>query len=401
YSSEPFETGVDQDTLLDLARKLNTIPDDLTPHSKLKRLLAKRLEAVETGEGIDWANAEALAFASLVTQGEPIRLSGEDSGRGTFSQRHCVMFDRTTGQAHVPLNHLSPDQAEFKVYNSLLSEEGVLGFEYGYSLIQPQGLVIWEAQFGDFANTAQSIIDLYIVSGEAKWRRLSGLVMLLPHGLEGLGPEHSSARLERYLQLCAHENIQVCNLTTPAQYFHRLRRQALSKFRKPLIIMTPKSLLRHPRAVSSLAELSTGHFQDVLDDPLAPQSAKQIVFCNGKIFYDLLQRRETLGTKDVAIIRLEQFYPFPESLLTNILTAYPRAEKYSWVQEEPENMGGWQFVRPRLESIIGEPLHYIGREPAASPATGFANIYRQEQAAIVDAAIGPLPAKPGEGQTAS
>ena len=243
YSPDPFETGVQQDRLQELGHKLNTLPEDLTPHPKLRRLLEKRLESVETGEGIDWANAESLAFASLLLERHPIRLSGEDSARGTFSQRHCVVYDKQTERPYIPLNHLSPDQARFQVYNSMLSEEAVLGFEYGYSITQPRGLVLWEAQFGDFANTAQTIIDLYIVSGEAKWQRLSGLVMLLPHGLEGLGPEHSSARLERYLQLCADDNIQVCNLTTPVQYFHRLRRQALSQFRKPLILMTPEKFI--------------------------------------------------------------------------------------------------------------------------------------------------------------
>ena len=391
YSHESFETGVEQEKLIELARKLQALPPDFSPHSKLKRLLAKRLEAIETGEGIDWANAEALAFASLVIEKAPIRLSGEDSGRGTFSQRHCTIFDKKSEALYIPLNHLSPEQAEFQVYNSMLSEEAVLGFEYGYSLAQPQGLVLWEAQFGDFANTAQSIIDLYIVSGESKWRRLSGLVMLLPHGLEGLGPEHSSARLERYLQLCADENIQVCNLTTPAQYFHRLRRQALTNSRKPLIIMTPKSLLRHPLAVSSLSELSSGHFQEVLDDPETPASAKTLIFCSGKIYYELFQRRKALKASNIAIIRIEQFYPFPKTLLDNTIKKYNRAETYYWVQEETENMGAWSFLRPRLETLLGKSIRYIGRRAASSPATGFANIYRQEQATIIEEAIGPLP----------
>lgn len=390
YSHEALETGVAQAKLIEFAHKLNTIPNNGTPHPKLKRLLAKRLGTVEKGEGIDWANAEALAFASLVAEGHPIRLSGEDSQRGTFSQRHCVMFDRKSGEAYTPLSHISREQGKFEVYNSMLSEEAVLGFEYGYSLAQPQGLVIWEAQFGDFANTAQTIIDQYIVSGEVKWRRLSGLVMLLPHGLEGLGPEHSSARLERYLQLCAEENLQVCNLTTPAQYFHLLRRQALSEFRKPLILMTPKSLLRHPLAVSTLADLTSGHFQEVLDDPATPESAKQVLFCSGKIYYELFQRREALETDDIAIVRVEQFYPFPKVLLEKIIAKYPQAEQYSWVQEEPKNMGGWSFIRPHLEELIAKPLNYIGRKVASSPATGFANIYRQEQAAIIEEAVGAL-----------
>jgi 2-oxoglutarate dehydrogenase E1 component len=270
----------------------------------------------------------------------------------------------------------------------MLSEAGILGFEYGYSLAQPLGLIIWEAQFGDFANNAQSVIDLYIASGESKWRRLSGLVLLLPHGLEGLGPEHSSARLERFLQLCAGENMQVCNPTTPAQYFHLLRRQALSKFRKPLIIMTPKSLLRHPLAVSDLSAMDSGYFHTVIDDLDKLKNISRILFCSGKIYYELLQKRRELKRNDTVILRLEQIYPFPESRLQSIIKKYRNARKYFWVQEEPENMGSWLFVRPRLEKIIKKPIQYIGREDSASPATGFPHIYRQEQTAIIDQAIG-------------
>lgn len=391
YSDDPFETGVPHNRLADLARSVNTLPENIAPHPKLEHLLEKRLESVETGEDIDWANAEALAFASLLAEGHPIRLSGEDSARGTFSQRHCVVYDTHTERPYIPLNHLSQNQAQFQVYDSMLSEEAVLGFEYGYSMTQPQGLAIWEAQFGDFANTAQTVIDLYIASGETKWRRLSGLVMLLPHGLEGLGPEHSSARLERYLQLCADNNLQVCNLTTPAQYFHCLRRQALRQVRKPLIIMTPKSLLRHPLAVSSLFEFTSGHFSEVLDDPESIEEAKQVIFCSGKIYYALLQRRHELKkTADIAIIRLEQYYPFPQKALLRLLAKYFRAERYLWVQEEPENMGAWSFLRPYLQALTGADVTYIGRKAAASPATGFANIYRQEQAAIIAEAMDPL-----------
>ncbi len=389
YSHAPLSTGVKRETLIELARKLDSLPVEFTPHAKLKRFIAKRLRTVEKGKGIDWTHAEALGFASLVADGHPIRLSGEDCQRGTFSQRHCVMFDRKTGAAYTPLNHIGPEQAEFQVYNSMLSEEAVLGFEYGYSLVQPRGLVIWEAQFGDFANTAQTIIDQYIVSGETKWGRLSGLVMLLPHGLEGLGPEHSSARLERYLQLCAEENVQVCNLTIPAQYFHLLRRQALSEFRKPLILMTPKSLLRHPLAVSTLDEFTSGHFQEALDDPASPEAAKQVLFCSGKIYYELFQRREALNISHITIVRLEQLHPFPKNLLEQILAKYPQAEQWAWVQEEPENMGAWSFIRPHVEALLDKPLSYIGRNSASSPATGFANIYRQEQAMIIEKAVGP------------
>jgi 2-oxoglutarate dehydrogenase E1 component len=270
----------------------------------------------------------------------------------------------------------------------MLSEAGILGFEYGYSLAQPAGLVIWEAQFGDFANNAQSVIDLYIAAGESKWQRLSGLVLLLPHGLEGLGPEHSSARLERFLQLCANENMQVCNLTTPAQYFHLLRRQALNRCRKPLIIMAPKSLLRHPLAVSDLSDMDSSYFQDVLDDSDKLKNASHLLLCSGKIYYELLQKRRELKKRHTAIVRLEQLYPFPEVQLSNILKTYRKTQKYFWVQEEPENMGGWFFVRPRLEKVIGKPVHYVGRKASASPATGFPHIYRQEQDAVIEEAMG-------------
>jgi 2-oxoglutarate dehydrogenase E1 component len=264
-----------------------------------------------------------------------------------------------------------------------------MGFEYGFSMAQPLGLVIWEAQFGDFANNAQSIIDLYIASGESKWQRLSGLVLLLPHGWEGLGPEHSSARLERFLQLCAGDNIQVCNLTTPAQYFHLIRRQAKSGFRKPMILMAPKSLLRHPLAVSDLKDMTSGSFREIVDDPDRLKSVRRILFCSGKIFYELLQRRRKIKNPDAAIVRLEQFYPFPEMQLKAVIQKYKQARKYVWVQEEPENMGAWFFVRPRLEKLTGESIEYVGRKAASSPATGFPNIYRKEQTAIIDNALGP------------
>jgi 2-oxoglutarate dehydrogenase E1 component len=300
-----------------------------------------------------------------------------------------VLFDTQTAKPFCPLSALDQHQAPFMVYDSLLSEVGVLGFEYGYATSRPDQLVLWEAQFGDFANNAQSIIDLYIVSGESKWQRLSGLVLLLPHGFEGLGPEHSSARLERFLQLCAGNNLQVCNPTTPAQYFHLLRRQVKSQYRKPLVVMTPKSLLRHPLAISSLGEFKAGHFQTVLDDPNQLNHPDTILLCSGKIYYELFLRRQELEKSNVAIVRLEQFYPFPEAILMAMAKKYGRARKWHWVQEEPENMGGWQFVRHRLEILIGKTISYIGRNAASSPATGFPAIYKQEQAAIVDQAIGP------------
>ncbi len=380
YSHEPVATGVDKERLTELARQLCKFPQDFTLHPKLKRLLTKRLQTVETGSGIDWANAEMLAFASLITEGTPIRLSGQDSGRGTFSQRHCVLTDIKTGAQYIPLNAL--ENASFSVCNSPLSEFGVLGFEYGYSMTQPETLTLWEAQFGDFANCAQAVIDLFIASGESKWQRLSGLVMLLPHGWEGLGPEHSSARLERFLQLCAGNNMLVCNPTTPAQYFHLLRRQMKALFRKPLVVMTPKSLLRHPLAVSDQDTITSGAFNEILDDDEQRHTAATVLICSGKIYYQLLQRRQAVGSSDTAIIRLEQFYPFPTASLTTLLNQYKQVQKWAWVQEEPENMGAWQFVRPRIEKIIGQPLVYVGRKPASSPATGFPKIYRQEQEGI-------------------
>jgi 2-oxoglutarate dehydrogenase E1 component len=389
YSPVTLETAVGRDKLLFLARRLNRVPEGFSLNPKLEKLLARRMEAVEKGEGLDWANAEALAFASLLSEGHPVRLSGQDCGRGTFSQRHSVLFDTRTGEGVVPLNALAEGQAAFSVYDSPLSETGVLGFEYGYTLARPEGLVLWEAQFGDFANNAQGVIDLFIASGEAKWQRLSGLTLLLPHGLEGLGPEHSSARLERFLQLCAGENLQVCNPTTPAQYFHLLRRQVKAAYRKPLVIMTPKSLLRHPLAVSGLDALAQGTFRGVLEDPEADAAAAGVVFCSGKIFYDLLQRRRDLGRADVAILRFEQLYPFPQSPLRMVVKRFKQAQKFFWAQEEPENMGAWSFIRPRLEAIIGKPLTYIGRRESATPATGFPHIYRREQAEIIDRAIGP------------
>ena len=388
YTHDPLKTGVSGNKLVALARKLNKFPADFSANTKLVRLLKNRLDSVEKGKGIDWANAEALAFASLLVEGDPIRLSGQDSARGTFSQRHSILVDTKTGDEYTPLNALDKAQAPFSVYNSLLSEAGVLGFEYGYSMAQPRGLVIWEAQFGDFANNAQAVIDLYIASGQTKWQRFSGLVLLLPHGWEGLGPEHSSARLERFLQLCAQDNMQVCNLSTPAQYFQLLRRQVKAKFRKPLIIMTPKSLLRHPLAVSDLKEMTAGTFKEVLDDPDPGKSVRRILFCSGKIYYELLQKRREIKKTDTAIIRLEQFHPFPETQLRAVIRKYKQVRQFNWVQEEPENMGAWFFVRSRIEKLIKKPLQYIGRNAAASPATGFPGIYRKEQTAVIDTAFG-------------
>jgi 2-oxoglutarate dehydrogenase E1 component len=388
FDDAPVQTAVAKKTLLDLAQRLNTAPEGFHLHRKLAALMQRRLEAVQNGEGIDWANAEALAFATLVRQGIGVRLSGQDSGRGTFSQRHAVVFDTESGQAHIPLAGLDPDQAPFRVYNSLLAEYAVLGFEYGYAAARPEVLTLWEAQFGDFANNAQAVIDLFISAGQAKWQRLCGLVMLLPHGWEGLGPEHSSARLERFLQLCAEDNLQVCNLTTPAQYFHLLRRQVLAPWRKPLVLMAPKSLLRHPAAVSDLKALSAGAFAPVLADLQAPQTVRRVLVCSGKLFYELAQRRADLNRGDTAIVRVEQVYPFPGAALEEAVKPFKKARDWFWAQEEPENMGAWTFVRPRLEALLGKPVAYIGRPAAASPATGFPAVYRAQQAAIVRAALG-------------
>lgn len=388
YSHEPIDTGVEAEVLRFLGRGMHSVPEGFSVHRRLRRILDRRLEAVETGKGIDWATAELLAFASLLREGIPIRLSGQDSRRGTFSQRHSVLVDTETGEHYTPLKHLSDGQADFQVWDSMLSEEAVLGFEYGYSLATPNTLTLWEAQFGDFANNAQAIIDQFIAGGEAKWHRLSGLVMLLPHGFEGQGPEHSSARLERYLQLSAENNIQVCQPTTPAQHFHLLRRQVLRKFRKPLVEMTPKSLLRHPLAVSSLQELSTGSFREVLDDDSAPDTPKRVLLCSGKIYYDLLERRQATEGIDVAIVRIEQLYPFPRETLSRILSRYGSAEEWVWVQDEPQNMGAWNFIRYRLEGLLQREIGYVGRAASASTATGYYSMHLAQQAVIAETALG-------------
>ncbi|MCA1784722.1 MAG: 2-oxoglutarate dehydrogenase E1 component, partial [Desulfobacteraceae bacterium] len=358
-------------------------PEGFAIYDKLARVLEKRLDTVSTGKDIDWGTAEALAFASLLSQSVPIRLSGQDSGRGTFSQRHSVIRNIKNGDLWVPLNHIAQDQSEYRVYDSFLSEAGVLGFEYGYAVASPGVLTLWEAQFGDFVNNAQAVVDLYIAAGEAKWRRQCGLVLLLPHGYEGLGPEHSSARPERFLQLCANDNIQVCNPTTPAQYFHLLRRQMVRSFRKPLVILTPKSLLRHPMAVSEIKDLTSGGFSEVLDDPEKVENPERVVFCSGKIFYELVQKRSESAREKIAILRMEQFYPFPEQSLKQVISRYKDTRQWYWVQEEPANMGGAEFIRPRLEKLVDDRVHCVTRPAQASPATGFSGIYKQEQAAVI------------------
>ncbi len=334
-----------------------------------------------------------LAIGSLLWEDTPVRLSGQDSRRGTFSQRHAVLVDMKTGERWTGLDHLKEKQPEFCVYNSLLSEAAVLGFDYGYSLDEPNMLIMWDAQFGDFATGAQVIIDQFIASAESKWGRASGLVMLLPHGYEGQGPEHSSARLERFLQLCAEENIQVVVPTTPAQYFHLLRRQVRRDFRKPLVVLTPKSLLRHKLAVSPVDRLVAGHYHDVLDDPSAADRARRVLLCSGKIYYDLLAHRAGVGAeRDVALVRIEQLYPWPAQELKTVLGRYRSVREWVWVQEESQNMGAWTFVAPRLEDLLGLAVQYVGRDASASPATGSKVVHDREQAEIVEAAIGaPVP----------
>jgi 2-oxoglutarate dehydrogenase E1 component len=392
------DTAVPLEKLREIGRKLVEVPKDFNLHRTLRRLLDQKGKAIESGEGIDWATGEALAFGTLLAEGTPVRLSGQDSGRGTFSQRHAVLVDQQTEARYIPLEHVSESQASFEVIDSLLSEAAVLGFEYGYTLAEPKALVLWEAQFGDFANGAQVIIDQFIVSAESKWQRMSGLVMLLPHGYEGAGPEHSSARLERFLQLCAEDNIQVCNLTTPANYFHALRRQIHRKFRKPLIIMTPKSLLRHKLAVSTLGDMGPGSsFHRVLSDdtpPKDPKKVKRVILCSGKVYYDLFEERAQRGLSDSVIVRIEQLYPFPTDALVRELKTYAHAERVIWCQEEPKNMGAWFFVEPEIERVLAEAgfkkakrASYAGRAAAASPATGLYAKHVQQQKQLVEEAL--------------
>jgi 2-oxoglutarate dehydrogenase E1 component len=383
-------TAVPADDLIAVAEGASRIPEGFDAHPRQRKLLEDRAAAVRSGQGIDWACAEMLAIGTMLREHTNVRLAGQDSGRGTFSQRHAVLTDRTTARRYIPLQHLTPDQGWLQVVDTMLSEAAVLGFEYGFSSADPRNLVMWEAQFGDFANGAQVIIDQFICSAESKWQRMSGLVMLLPHGMEGQGPEHSSARLERYLQLCAEDNWQVCNLTTPAQYFHALRRQMRRNFRKPLVLMSPKSLLRHKMAVSDLPAFTDATFQPVLPEPAAldPAAVHRVLLCSGKVYYDLLMGRDQRNVSDVAIIRVEQLYPYPSAEITAALAPFTAAIEVCWVQEEPWNQGAWHFIGPRLEPLIGErPLRYIGRDEAASPASGSYKIHQAEQADIVDRAL--------------
>jgi len=392
---EEPETAVAPEKLAELAERIGSVPADFHVHPKLQALLERRRKAVAEDAPIDWGLAEALALGSLLLEGTPVRLSGQDSVRGTFSHRHASLVDQGTGEEYMPLAHLAPIQARFEAYDSLLSEAAVLGFEYGHSLADPSCLTIWEAQFGDFANGAQVIIDQFITSAHMKWARMSGLVMLLPHGYEGQGPEHSSARIERFLQLCADDNLQAVNCTTPAQYFHVLRRQMRRRYRSPLVLFTPKSLLRLPRASSRVAELSGGRFLPVLDDAAAarePGAVERVVLTSGKLYYELLAEREGRGGPDaprVALVRLEQLHPWPAAALGEILGRYAAAGRVVWAQEEPANMGAFGFARDRIQSLLRSEqlLRYAGRRESASPSVGSARIHRDEQAAIVAAAF--------------
>jgi 2-oxoglutarate dehydrogenase E1 component len=397
-------TGVALATLKEIGAKITAIPQGFHLHRTLQRFLDNRRKAVETGEGIDWATAEALALCSLLLEGRPVRLSGQDTERGTFSQRHSVLIDQENEDRYIPFNHLGEHQARFEVINSMLSEEAVLGFEYGYSLAEPNALTLWEAQFGDFANGAQVVFDQFVSSGERKWLRMSGLVCLLPHGYEGQGPEHSSARLERYLQMCAEDNMQVANCTTPANYFHILRRQLKRDIRKPLILMTPKSLLRHRRAVSRLGEMGpdTTFHRLLWDDAqtlpdekiklLADDKIRRVVMCSGKVYYDLYEEREKRGVNDIYLLRFEQLYPVPLKALVHELGRFTKAE-FMWCQEEPRNMGAYSFMQPYLEWVLNQvgaknkqPI-YAGRAASAATATGQMAQHLKQLKALLDEAL--------------
>jgi 2-oxoglutarate dehydrogenase E1 component len=390
------DTRAPRETLEQVLHGVTRLPEDFHPHRKIAQLSTDR-RRMFLEDRVDWSLGEALAYGTLLLEGRNVRLTGQDTGRGTFTHRHAALFDSQDGHRWVPLQHLVPEQGRFEVVDTMLSEAAVLGFEYGFSTADPHTLVVWEAQFGDFANVAQVVIDQFIASGEAKWGRMSGITLLLPHGYEGQGPEHSSGRLERFLALCADKNLQVCNLTTPAQLFHALRRQLHREFRKPLVIMSPKSLLRHRLAVSPVSEFTGGTFQAVLDDTLAdPASVRRIRITTGKLHYTLREARETRGVTDTALVRLEQLYPFPAAELAAVFAAYPHARDVGWIQEEPANMGAWRNLRHRLEAVVppGHTLRFVARRSAASPATGFYATHQQQEEALIEAALGEV-ATPG------
>lgn len=387
----PTETAISSNQFSRLAERLLAIPEGFELHSRVAKLMQGRRKMAYGDQLIDWGFGEILAYASLVDEGTPIRLSGQDCGRGTFSHRHSVLHNQLDGECHIPLQHISEEQGNFLVIDSLLSEEAVLGFEYGYATAEPTALTIWEAQFGDFANGAQVVIDQFISSGGAKWGLYCGLVMFLPHGYEGQGAEHSSARLERYLQLCAEHNMQVCVPTTPAQVFHMLRRQIRRPMRIPLVVMTPKSLLRHRLATSSMDEFTSGQFQPVIGevDDLDADKIDHIVICSGKVYYELLEARRARGLRNVAIIRLEQLYPFPRELFDQLIDNYPRVKDLIWCQEEPQNQGAWDQIKHRFHTQLnqGKRLHYVGRHSAAAPAVGFYPVHVKQQETLIDEAL--------------
>jgi 2-oxoglutarate dehydrogenase E1 component len=389
--TERVQSGVELQRLRSLGERITSYPAEFTLHPRVAQVIVNRKKMLAGEHPLDWGCAESLAYASLIEDGFSFRISGQDSGRGTFFHRHAVLHDQATDNIYIPLQHVAEHQPRVQVIDSVLSEEAVVGFEYGYSTTEPNCLVIWEGQYGDFANGAQVIIDQFISSGEAKWERFCGLGLFLPHGYEGAGPEHSSARLERFLQLCAESNMQVCVPSTPAQMFHMLRRQMLQPFRKPLIVMTPKSLLRHELSVSPLEELTRGSFARVIDetDDLAPQQVRRIVFCSGRVYFDLLKARRKDGIRDVALVRIEQLYPFPSEEYEAAVNRYPNARDIVWCQEEPQNQGAWYQIRHRLQEVIGgrRQVLYAGRAPAAAPATGIPKIHEAEQQALINAAL--------------
>jgi len=373
--------------LREIGAAITREPANIELNPKIKRWLQSRHDMIEGRASLDWSTGEALAFGSLLESGYPVRLSGQDTRRGTFTQRHSVLYDVKTRERYKPLNNIRPGQAKFCVYNSPLSEYAVLGFDYGYGLDFPDMLVLWEAQFGDFANGAQIIIDQYIVCSETKWGESSSIVLLLPHGYHGQGPEHSSARLERYLQACAEDNIQVANPSTPANYFHILRRQALRKIKKPLVLMTPKGMLRDPRCTSPIGDLASGRFEEILPDPAPPKGARRLVLCSGKVYFDLVDHRKGEKIEDTAIVRIEQLYPLHEKKLQAAVAAVGTVEKIIWCQEESANMGPWSFMEPRLRKLFARDIAYAGRDASASTATGSHAIHELEQRQLIEQAF--------------
>jgi 2-oxoglutarate dehydrogenase E1 component len=389
--TERVSTAVDMTQLRTLGEKITTLPQGFTLHPRVAQLMSNRRKMVYGELPLDWGCAETLAYASLLSDGFAVRLTGQDSGRGTFFHRHAVLHEQNSDAVYLPLQHIAASQPRVQIIDSVLSEEAVMGFEYGYSTTDPHTLVAWEGQYGDFANGAQVIIDQFISSGEAKWQRFCGLVLLLPHGYEGAGPEHSSARLERFLQLCAENNMQVCVPSTPAQIFHMLRRQMRQSFRKPLIVMMPKSLLRDQLSVSKLEDLAHGYFARVIGelDELDAQEVRRVVFCSGKVYFDLLKARRKEALRDVALVRIEQLYPFPTEEYQSILNRYPNAREVVWCQEEPQNQGAWYQIRHRLQELVlgRRPVLYAGRPPSAAPATGIGKLHELEQHTLVAAAL--------------